>query len=304
MNKDLISIYNLTEEDINRIFQRVFEIKERDKNGVLYTPLKNKSVVLFFDKHSTRTRISFEVAIYQLGGYPLFLSSKDTQLERGEPIKDFARILSSYLDAIIIRTYSHKRIEEIAKYASIPVINGLSDLLHPCQILSDIFTIIEKKGGYKELKIAYVGDGNNIANSWIEAATRLNFNLSIASPRGYEPNKEILNRASMESISEIELFEDPIEAVRDADIINTDVWTSMGMEHEYDKRLKIFKDYQVNKELIKHAKKDVLIMHCLPAHRGEEITDDVIEEEHSIIFDQAANRLPVQKAILDLLINR
>ncbi len=304
MNKDLIGIYDLTKEDINRIYERTFEIKDKDKKRILYTPLKNRSVALIFEKHSTRTRVSFEVAIYQLGGYPLFLSSKETQLDRGEPIKDFARVLSSYVDAIVMRTYSHEKIKEMARYASIPVINGLSDLLHPCQILSDIFTIIEKRGGYKGIKIAYVGDGNNIANSWIEAATRLNLNLSIASPKGYKPDREIVDRAYREGISKIEIFENPVEAVKDADVINTDVWTSMGMENEHKERIRIFKNYQVNKKLIKYAKEDVLIMHCLPAHRGEEITDDVMEGKHSIIFDQAANRLPVQKAILDLLINR
>jgi ornithine carbamoyltransferase len=239
--------------------------------------------------------------MYQLGGVALFLSSRDTQLGRGEIIADTARIMSRYLNGVMIRTSSQMSVVEFARYATIPVINGLTDLLHPCQILSDLFTIIEKRGGYEGLKIAYVGDGNNIANSWINAAAKLPFHLDLACPDGYDPDAAILKRGMAEAPAGVVLNRDPKEAVRDADVVYTDVWVSMGQETERGERLKKFQGYQVNQALIDLAKKDVLVMHCLPAHRGEEITAEVIDGPRSIIIDEAENRLHVQKAVMEIL---
>jgi ornithine carbamoyltransferase len=232
----------------------------------------------------------------------LFLSSRDTQLGRGEIIADSARIMSRYLDGIMIRTFSQNAVEEFANYASIPVINGLTDLLHPCQILSDLFTIIEKRGGYEGLKIAYVGDGNNMANSWINAAAKLPFHLDLACPDGYDPDNVILQRGMAEAAAGVTLHRDPTEAVRDADVIYTDVWVSMGQETEREERMKRFCGYQVNQALVALARKDVIIMHCLPAHRGEEITAEVIDGPRSVVIDEAENRLHVQKAIMEILL--
>jgi ornithine carbamoyltransferase len=240
--------------------------------------------------------------MYQLGGIALFLTSRDTQMGRGEAISDSAQMMSRYLNGIMIRTFSQKSVEELARYASIPVINGLTDLLHPCQILSDLFTIKEKKGSYNKLKIAYIGDGNNIANTWIEAAARLPIQLSLACPEGYDPDKKILAQGKKEAKEGITLYRDPLESTKNADVLYTDVWTSMGHESENKKRKEIFKNYQIDKRLLKEAKKDVIVMHCLPAHRGEEISSDVIDGPHSIVIDQAENRLHVQKAILEILL--
>lgn len=298
MKKDLLSIYDLKKEEIDQILLRAKEIKEKQKREIVYQPLMGKTLGMIFEKPSTRTRVSFEVGIYQLGGNAIYMRWKDTQLGRGETIADTARTLSRYLNCVVIRTFSQETIVEFAHNATIPVINGLTDTFHPCQILSDIFTIIEKKGDYKGIKIAYIGDGNNVANSWINAALRLGFNLSIACPADHQPNQEVFKRAQKEASSRIEITTDPYQAVEGADIISTDTWVSMGQEKEYRQRIKVFKEYQVNTSLLKAAKKDVLVMHCLPAHRGEEITDEVMDGPHSIIFDQAENRLHVQKAIL------
>jgi ornithine carbamoyltransferase len=257
---------------------------------------------MIFDKSSTRTRISFEVGMYQLGGIALFLNSRDTQIGRGEIIADSAQMMSRYLNGIMIRTYAQSSVEEFARCATIPVINGLTDLLHPCQILSDLFTIREKKGSYQGLKVAYIGDGNNIANTWIEAAARLPFQLAVACPEGYDPDNHIMDRGMKESSEGIALYRDPLEAARNADILYTDVWASMGQESEQEERKKVFKNFQINKKVLKQAKKDAIVMHCLPAHRGEEITADVIDGPHSVVIDQAENRLHVQKAILEILI--
>jgi ornithine carbamoyltransferase len=256
---------------------------------------------MIFDKSSTRTRISFEVGMYQLGGIALFLSNRDTQLGRGEIIADSARIMSRYLNGIMIRTFSQASVEEFARYATIPVINGLTDLLHPCQLLSDLFTITEKRGGYEGLKIAYVGDGNNMANSWINAAAKLPFHLDLACPEGYDPDSAILERGIAEAPAGVALCRDPVEAVRDADVIYTDVWVSMGQEAERAERLKRFEGYQVNQALLDRSKKDVIVMHCLPAHRGEEISTEVIDGPRSVVIDEAENRLHVQKAIMEIL---
>ncbi len=272
------------------------------KAGISHTPLSGKTLGMIFDKSSTRTRISFEVGIYQLGGMALFLNNRDTQLGRGEDISDTARVMSRYLDAVVIRTYSQSFVEDFARYATIPVINGLTDQQHPCQILSDLFTIIEKKGRYEGLKIAYVGDGNNVANSWIDAAARLPIRLSLACPEKYEPEQDILERGTKKAPGNIALYRAPADAVKDADVIYTDVWTSMGQEAEKEARKKIFRKYQVNSKLLARAREDAIVMHCLPAHRGEEITDDVIDGSHSVVIDQAENRLHVQKAVMEILI--
>jgi ornithine carbamoyltransferase len=256
---------------------------------------------MIFEKASTRTRLSFEVGMYQLGGQALFLNTKDTQIGRGETVADTARIMSRYMDGIMIRTFAQKTVADLALYADIPVINGLTDLLHPCQILSDLFTIIERRGDYTGLKIAYIGDGNNIANSWINAAARLPIQLTLACPEGYEPHPELLKKGKREARECIDLFRDPVEAIEMADVVYTDVWASMGQEEEQEERAQIFKSYQINQELLGHAGKNVIVMHCLPAHRGEEITSEVIDGPHSVVLDQAENRLHVQKAILEIL---
>jgi len=303
MKKDLLSIHDLERKDIDLILHRAAHLKELLRKGEIYQPLQGKTIGMIFDKSSTRTRISFEVGIYQLGGLAIFLSSRDTQLGRGETIADTARIMSRYLSGVVIRTYDHKIVEEFAENAAIPVINGLTDLLHPCQILSDLFTIVEKRGGYEGTKIAYIGDGNNIANSWITAAVRLPLHLSLACPEGYDPNGNILKEGIEEAAGRITLHRDPFAAVRDVNVVYTDVWASMGQESERETRTKAFAGYQVNKELLSHAGKDVMVMHCLPAHRGEEITSEVIDGIQSVIIDQAENRLHVQKAVLEILLN-
>jgi ornithine carbamoyltransferase len=302
MKKDLLSEYDLEREDYECIFEKAHRLKRLLKEGREHATLKGKTLGMIFDKSSTRTRISFEVGMYQMGGIALFLSNRDTQLGRGEIIADSARIMSRYLDGIMIRTFSQDSVEEFARYATIPVINGLTDLLHPCQLLSDLFTIIEKRGGYEGLKIAYIGDGNNMANSWINAAAKLPFHLDLACPEGYDPDPDILERGIAGAPAGVILHRDPIAAVRDADIIYTDVWVSMGQESEREERMKRFQGYQVNQALLDKAKKDALVMHCLPAHRGEEITAEVIDGPRSVVIDEAENRLHVQKAVMEILL--
>jgi ornithine carbamoyltransferase len=302
MKKDLLSIYELETADFDRIWKKAARLKKLLKEGKEHASLKGKTLGMIFDKSSTRTRISFEVGMYQLGGIALFLNSRDTQIGRGETIADSARMMSRYLNGIMIRTFAQASVEEFARYATIPVINGLTDLFHPCQILSDLFTIKEKKGSYERLKIAYIGDGNNIANSWIEAAARLPIQLALACPKGYEPDREIMTKCAKQASEGITLYNDPLEAARNADVLYTDVWTSMGQEAEDKERKKIFKNYSINKKLLGEAKKDAIVMHCLPAHRGEEITADVIDGPHSVVIDEAENRLHVQKAILEILL--
>jgi ornithine carbamoyltransferase len=301
MKKDLLSEYDLERADYDAIFERSFRLKRLLKEGKEHASLRGKTLGMIFEKSSTRTRISFAVGMFQLGGVALFLSSRDTQLGRGEIIADSARIMSRYLNGIMIRTFSQASVEEFARHATIPVINGLTDLLHPCQLLSDLFTIIEKRGGYDGLKVAYVGDGNNMANSWINAAARLPFHLDLACPEGYDPDEAILRRGIAEAPAGVILHRDPAEAVRDADVIYTDVWVSMGQEAERDQRMKRFQGYQVNQSLIAKARKDVIVMHCLPAHRGEEITAEVIDGPRSVVIDEAENRLHVQKAVMEIL---
>ena len=304
MKKDFLSVYDLTRRDIDRIFGHAAKLKAMLKDGIIYQPLAGKTLGMIFDKSSTRTRLSFEAGMYQLGGLAIYLNSRDTQLGRGETIADTARIVSRYLDAVMIRTFSQESVEEFAQHATIPVINGLTDLMHPCQIVSDLFTIVEKKGTYEGLKVAYVGDGNNVANSWIDAAARLPFRLALACPKGYEPDARILERGRKKAPKGISLHRNPVQAVRNADVVYTDVWASMGQEAEQEARAKIFEGYQVNRRLLQHARHDAVVMHCLPAHRGEEITAEVLDGPRSVVWDQAENRLHVQKAILEILVGR
>ncbi len=308
MTKDILTLLELSKEEMDKLFQRAIELKRRHKQGIRENSLSGKTLGLLFDKASTRTRISFEAAMVQMGGVPTFISAKDTQIARNEPIKDTARVMSRYLDALVIRTYSQSMVEEFATWSSIPIINGLTDLYHPCQVLSDIMTVIECKGGYEGLNIAWVGDGNNVAHSWINAASILGFNLTLACPEGYLPEKEIVESGKWKVESgksgTIRVITDPVEAVKDADVINTDVWASMGQESESESRKKIFAPYQVNAALMAKAHQDAIVMHCLPAHREEEITDEVMEGSHSVVWNQAENKLHLHKALLETLILR
>ncbi len=304
MKKDFLSVYDLTRRDFDRIFSHAANLKAMLKDGIIYQPLAGKTLGMIFDKSSTRTRLSFEAGMYQLGGLAIYLNSRDTQLGRGETIADTARIVSRYLDAVMIRTFSQESVEEFARHATIPIINGLTDLMHPCQIVSDLFTIVEKKGGYEGLKIAYVGDGNNVANSWIDAATKLPFKLALACPKGYDPDARILERGRKKAPKGVTLHRDPVQAVKNADVVYTDVWASMGQEDEQEARVKVFESYQVNRELMRHAKPDAVVMHCLPAHRGEEISAEVLDGPRSVVWDEAENRLHVQKAILEILMSK
>ncbi len=301
MKKDLLSIHDLEARDFDVLFGRARELKAFQKKGIEYSPLRGKTLGMIFYKSSTRTRLSFEVGMYQLGGIAIFLSNRDIQLGRGETVQDTAEIMSRYLNGIMIRTFSQESVEEFARHASIPVINGLTDLCHPCQILSDLLTIIEKKGTYQNLKVAYIGDGNNIANSWLDAAARLPIHLRLACPEGYDPDRDTLERAAREASCGVELFREPEKAVEGADVVYTDVWTSMGQEKEKETRLQVFRDYQVNGKLMARAAGDAIVMHCLPAHRGEEITADVIDGSQSVVMDQAENRLHLQKAVMEIL---
>ncbi|MNO41599.1 Ornithine carbamoyltransferase [compost metagenome] len=303
--RDFIELTDYTTEEIEYLIDLAIELKHKQKNGEEYQPLKGKTVGLIFEKSSTRTRVSFEVGTYQLGGHALFLSKNDIQLGRGETIADTAGVMSRYLDGIMIRTFGHDKVVDLARYATVPVINGLSDLAHPCQVLADYQTIYEHKGVLKGLKLAYIGDGNNMAHSLMIGGAKLGVHVSVASPEGYEPDPQIV--ADAQEIAKatgavIEVVRDPKAAVQDADVIYTDVWASMGFEEEQKAREIAFKDYQVDEQLAKHAKPDYLFLHCLPAHRGEEVSEGVIDGEHSVIFDQAENRLHAQKALMAALI--
>ena len=304
MKKDLISVKDLTTGEIEDIFNLTDKIK-KDKTGFTKV-LAGKTLVLIFQKPSNRTRVSFEVGMFELGGYSIYLGPDEINLGVRESIKDVAKTLSRYVDGIVLRTFEHKNVKDLAQFATVPVINGLSDLLHPCQALADVYTIREKLKNIKGKTLAYVGDGNNVCNSLLYTCAKVGLNMSVGVPKGYEPDKLVLKEAKVIAESKnayIKLFHNPTEAAKGADIIYTDVWASMGQEKEAEKRKKIFKEFQVNKNLVKLAKEDVLIMHCLPAHRGQEITDEIIESENSVIFDQAENRMHVQKAILIKLLN-
>lgn len=302
--KDMLSIHDLSVDDVQEILALAKELKAKQKAGIEHHLLKGKTLGMIFEKSSTRTRVSFETGMYQLGGQALFLSNRDLQLGRGEPIKDTARVLSRYLDGIMIRTFGHDRVVEMAKYASIPVINALTDLLHPCQVLTDLLTIQEHKGkNLKGLKMAYVGDGNNMTNSYMYGCAKAGMTFVAATPEDYRPDEQVVKNAIEDAKAtgaSITLVTDPKEAVKDADIVVTDTWASMGQEAEHDMRKKIFAPYQVNKKLLQGADKRVIVMHCLPAYRGEEITEDVFEANADVIFDEAENRLHTQKAIMAL----
>jgi ornithine carbamoyltransferase len=302
--KSLVEIQDLTLEEMYQIFELSSSLKLKLLSGEPHRLLEGKTLGMIFAKPSTRTRVSFEVGIYQLGGIGMYFGPNDLQLKRGETIADTARVLSRYLNGIMIRTFSHQDVIDLAKYATIPVINGLTDLHHPCQVLADLFTILEKKRKLQGLKLAYVGDGNNMAHSLLQGCSKVGMDIAIATPKGYEPKKEIVNQAIENAKyfnSKVEIFENPVDAVRNADIVYTDVWASMGQEAEAEERRKKFIPYQVNSELVKYAKDDYLFMHCLPAHRGEEVTDEVADSSNSVIFDEAENRLHVQKAIMALV---
>ena len=308
MNKgmDLLSIHELSAADVEEILTLAADLKAKQKAGIPHKLLAGKTLGMIFEKSSTRTRVSFEVGMYQLGGQALFLSSRDLQLGRGEPIKDTARVLSRYLDGIMIRTYGHERVEELARYADIPVINALSDLLHPCQALTDLLTIREYKGkNLAGLKMAYVGDGNNMTHSLMYAAAKVGMHFAVATPEGYEPNAEVITNAKADAAATgatVTITHNPMEAVAGADVIVTDTWASMGQEAEHDARTAVFRPYQVNWELVAESgNARCIVMHCLPAYRGEEITEDVFEEFADVIFDEAENRLHVQKAIMALV---
>ena len=298
-HRDFLAIPDYTREELLALF----DLAERMKSGEYNEkPLAGKSLAMIFMKASTRTRVSFEVGTWQLGGHALFLSPRDVQLGRGEPIADTARVLSRYVDGIMIRTFAHAEVEELAKFADVPVINGLTDLLHPCQILADLLTVRQHLGAIDGRKVAWIGDGNNMANSWINAAYRLGFDLTLACPEGYEPDQTILQRA--QSAAKVRVVRDPAEAVDGADVVNTDVWASMGQEEEQAIREKAFKGYIVDDALMSRAQQDAIFMHCLPAHRGEEVSASVIDGLQSVVWDEAENRLHIQKAIMANTIGR
>jgi ornithine carbamoyltransferase len=295
--RDFLALTDYSREELIALF----ELAERMRDG-RYTdkPLAGKSLAMIFMKASTRTRVSFEVGTWQLGGHALFLSPRDVQLGRGEPIADTARVLSRYVDGIMIRTFAQSEVEELAKYASVPVINGLTDLLHPCQVLADLLTVRQHLGTIDGRHVAWVGDGNNMANSWIEAAGHLGFDLTLACPEGYDPDSDILRRA--QSSANVKVVRDPANAVEGADVVNTDVWASMGQEEEQAAREKAFKGFKVDEALMSRAQQDAIFMHCLPAHRGEEVSAAVIDGLQSVVWDEAENRLHIQKAIMANLI--
>ncbi len=303
MKKDLLTLRDLSADDCEALFRRSFELKKRHAAAISDQTLQGKTLGLIFDKPSTRTRVSFEAAMVQLGGVPLFMNAQDTQLIRNEPIADTARVLSRYLDGLVVRTYSQDLLDELGAASSIPIINGLTDLYHPCQVLSDLMTILEIRKNLEGVKIVWVGDGNNVCHSWLNAAAILPLNLVIACPEGYQPDEAILEAAVNDSQGSVVVLSDPREAVRDADVIYTDVWASMGHESEHALRKNVFKPYQVSQGLVALAKQDVVVMHCLPAHRGEEIAADVLEGTNSIVWDQAENKMHMHKAILERLIS-
>jgi ornithine carbamoyltransferase len=299
MKRYFISIYDLKKNEIMEIFELTKKLKESQKKGIEHKVLKDKTLAMVFEKPSLRTRVTFETGMTQLGGHAIYLAPADIQLGKRESIPDVARNLSRWVDFIMARVFTHKTVEDIAKNATIPVINALSDVEHPCQIMADLFTVAEHKGSIDNITLAYIGDGNNVCNSFVAASSILGFRLHIATPAGYEPDEHYIKRSS-----NVMLTHDPKEAVVAADIVYTDVWASMGQEQETAERKQIFAPYQINQKLLAHAKKDYLVMHCLPAHRGEEITDEVIDGPNSVVLDEAENRLHVQKGILVWLSQR
>ncbi len=300
MKRDFLTLRDLSSEEIALLLKRAIELKSgKDANKC---PLIGKSIGLLFEKASTRTRVSLEVGIYQLGAQAIYMNPKEIQIGRGETIHDTAKVLSRYLNAVVIRTFSHNTLIEFASHSSISVINGLSNLHHPCQALGDLMTILEKKGRLKGIRLAYIGDGNNVANSLIDAASLMGINLAIACPEGCEPDSKVIEKARAAANSKITILKGPPKAAYRADVVYTDVWVSMGQEKEAAKKKQKFKNYQLNNKLLSYAKKDAIVLHCMPAHRGEEITDEVIDGPRSVVFDQAENRLHTQKALLEFLL--
>jgi len=305
--KDLLDVAALSRVEIEGLLTLASLLKVKQERGTSHRLLQGKTLGLLFQKPSTRTRVSFEAGMNQLGGHALVLPMADIQLSRGESVADTARVLSRYLDGIVIRTYDHATVEEWAREATMPVINGLTDLSHPCQALSDLLTIKEKKGTLKGIKIAYVGDGNNVANSLIEATAKMGMTIALGCPSGYQPDQHVVDVARVEAVktgATIDVGQDPYVAVKEADVVYADVWISMGREREQARRLKVLSPYQVNSRLVAKAKPDAIVMHCLPAHRGEEITAEVLDGPQSVIIDQAENRLHMQKAILTKLLGK
>ncbi|PLX73754.1 MAG: ornithine carbamoyltransferase [Desulfuromonas sp.] len=301
MQKDFLALTDWKRQDLERMFELTRELKEKQKRGEPHRLLEGKTLAMLFEKSSTRTRVSFEVGMFQLGGHALFLSSGTTQMGRGEPIKDTGRVMSRYCDGIMIRTFSQQLVEELAQWSDIPVINGLTDMYHPCQLMADLFTVFEHKGErFDQLSYCWIGDGNNMANSWINAAAVFGFELRVATPDGYRPDAEVVKRAE-ELGAKVLYTSDPAEAAAGAHVLNTDVWASMGQEQEQKEREQAFAGYQINDKLVAAADPDCIVLHCLPAHRDEEITDSVIEGPHSVVFDEAENRMHVQKAIMATL---
>lgn len=303
--RDFLTLEDYTKEELMGLIQFAIKLKNKHKLGIPHRLLEGKTLAMIFEKSSTRTRVSFEAGMFQLGGHALFLSKDDLQMGRGETISDTAKVLSSYVDAIMIRTFEHEIVEELAENGNIPIINGLTDDFHPSQVLADLMTIYEQKGGFEGKKLVYIGDGNNMAHSLLMGCAIMGMDCTVAVPKGYEVDETILARAKEKAVSsgaKITQVNDPKEAVKDADVIYTDVWTSMGMEGEEEDRLKAFADYQVNDALVAHAKDDYTFFHCLPAHRGEEVMPSVIDGPHSVVFEEAENRLHAQKAILASII--
>ncbi len=299
--KHIRRILDLQPKEAERLIYRGLELKRHLKKGFTHRPLVGKILALIFEKPSTRTRVSFEAAMMKLGGQTIFLSARDLQLARGEPLKDTARVLSRYVDGIVVRTFGQEVVEELAAHATVPVINGLSDRFHPCQVLSDLLTVVETGRRLNGLRVAWVGDGNNMANSWVEAAALFGFELRLACPEGYDPDPQVLKEAR-ERGARINLFRDPREAVSGAEVVNTDVWASMGQEAEAEERRRIFQPFQVNAELLKHAAPGAIVLHCLPAHRGEEITEEVLEGPQSVVWDQSENKMWLHAAVLEWLL--
>ncbi len=301
MKRDLLTILDLSAEEIRQLITRARAMKAEWAAGSLQPSLAGKVLGMIFVKPSTRTRVSFEVAMYRLGGHCVYMTAGDTQISRNEPLSDMGRVLSRYVDGVMVRTYSQSDVEELARYATIPVVNGLTDRFHPCQVLSDLVSVEEELGSIEGIHVAWVGDGNNVAHSWINASARLGFTVTLACPPGYQPDLRVIERAERQGIAKVKLTGDPKEAVRSADVIYTDVWASMGQEAESEARKGVFKPYQVNAELLACAPAHAVVMHCLPAHRGEEITDGVLEGPRSVVFSQAENRLHLQMALLEWL---
>ncbi|WP_455366665.1 ornithine carbamoyltransferase [Kaarinaea lacus] len=297
--RHFLTLFDLSSDDLQKLIYRAIELKAKHRAGEIYQPLKSKVLGMIFEKSSTRTRVSFEAGMSQFGGQAIFLSPRDTQLGRGEPIEDTARVLSRMVDVIMIRTFEHEKLERFASYSLVPVINALTDLHHPCQLLADIQTFVEHRGDIRGKTVAWIGDGNNMCHSYIHAAQQLQFKLHVASPRGYEPLNEVLSQAQPEIVK---LYDNPLDAAKNADLVVTDVWSSMGQEQQQKQREAAFKNYQVNRQIMGVAHENALFMHCLPAHRGEEVAADIIDSEQSVVWDEAENRLHSQKALLEFLL--